>query len=112
ISFGLRNLEDRLAGLKEMRRVLNPNGGRLFVLEFSQPQKWFAPFYFFYLRNILPFVARVVTGDKDAYVYLGDTIAAFPSRAELAAEIKEAGFTKVNAWGMTFGSVAIHEAIA
>ena len=60
ISFGLRNLEDRPRGLREMRRVLRP-GGRLFVLEFSQPQAWFRPIYYFYLRRILP---RIAGGDR------------------------------------------------
>src|SRR5687767_6612149 len=59
ISFGLRNLADRDRGLREMRRVLRP-GGHLFVLEFSQPQRWFRPFYYFYLSKILPRVAGLV----------------------------------------------------
>jgi demethylmenaquinone methyltransferase/2-methoxy-6-polyprenyl-1,4-benzoquinol methylase len=111
ISFGLRNLADRAKGLREMRRVLRP-GGRLFVLEFSQPQTWFAPFYFFYLRKILPFVAGAVTGDRAAYVYLNETIEQFPDREGLAGEIRAAGFSRVTASRMTFGIVALHEAVA
>lgn len=110
ISFGLRNLADRARGLREMRRVLRPNG-RLFVLEFSQPQAWFRPIYFFYLRKILPLVAGMVTGDKAAYVYLNETIEQFPNRADLAAEIRSAGFSHVSSGGMTFGIVALHEAV-
>lgn len=109
ISFGLRNLADRPRGLREMHRVLRP-GGRLFVLEFSQPQRWFRPFYFFYLRNVLPFIAGAVTGDRAAYVYLNETIEQFPARAALAAEIRSAGFPSVTSLGMTFGIVALHEA--
>jgi len=109
IAFGLRNLADRARGLGEMRRVLRP-GGRLFVLEFSQPSPWFRPFYFFYLRKILPFVAGVVTGDRAAYVYLNETIEQFPDRAALAEEIRTAGFSSVSARGMSFGIVALHEA--
>lgn len=109
ISFGLRNLADRTRGLREMRRILRP-GGRLLVLEFSQPSPWFRPFYFFYLRKILPFVAGVVTGDRAAYVYLNETIEQFPDRAALAEEIRAAGFSNVSARGMTFGIVALHEA--
>ena len=110
IAFGLRNLADRDRGLREMRRVLRP-GGRLFVLEFSQPQAWFRPVYFFYLRKILPVLAGAVTGDRAAYVYLNDTIAEFPGRAALADEIRAAGFSSVSATPMTFGIVALHEAI-
>ena len=109
ISFGLRNLADRARGLREMRRVLRPDG-RLFVLEFSQPRSWFRPFYFFYLRRILPMIAGIVTGDRAAYVYLNNTISEFPDRAALAAEIARAGFSEVKARPMTFGVVALHEA--
>ena len=56
ISFGVRNFENRLRGLREILRVLRP-GGSLFVLEFSQPDKWFSPIYYFYLKFILPWVA-------------------------------------------------------
>lgn len=110
ISFGLRNLADRARGLREMHRVLRPNG-RLFVLEFSQPQAWFRPFYFFYLRKVLPWVAGRVTGDRSAYVYLNETIEQFPGRESLAQEIRAAGFQSVTATGMTFGIVALHEAV-
>ena len=110
ISFGLRNLADRARGLREMRRVLRPRG-RLFVLEFSQPHAWFRPLYYFYLRRILPAVAGRVTGDRAAYVYLNDTIGQFPDRAALAAEISAAGFSAVQAHGMTLGVVALHEAL-
>jgi demethylmenaquinone methyltransferase/2-methoxy-6-polyprenyl-1,4-benzoquinol methylase len=110
ISFGLRNLADRDRGLREMHRVLRP-GGRLFVLEFSQPQAWFRPIYFFYLRKILPFIAGTVTGDRAAYVYLNETIEQFPNRDALAGEIRAAGFSDVRSNGLTFGIVALHEAL-
>jgi demethylmenaquinone methyltransferase / 2-methoxy-6-polyprenyl-1,4-benzoquinol methylase len=109
ISFGLRNLADRARGLREMRRVLRP-GGSLFVLEFSQPARWFRPFYYFYLRRLLPHIAGAVTGDREAYVYLNKTIGEFPDRAALAEEIRAAGFSRVTAQPMTFGVVALHEA--
>ena len=109
IAFGLRNLADRPRGLAEMRRVLKP-GGMLHVLEFSQPSPWFRPFYYFYLRRLLPALAGRLTGDRDAYLYLGDSIGAFPSRAELAAEIAAAGLEAVEAMPMTFGIVALHSA--
>jgi len=109
ISFGLRNMADRRRSLGEIRRVLRP-GGRLFVLEFSQPSRWFRPCYFFYLEKLLPAVAGLVTGDRAAYVYLNRTIREFPDRGALAAEIRAAGFSDVTASGMTFGIVALHEA--
>ncbi len=109
ISFGLRNVADRHKALSEMHRVLRP-GGTLFVLEFSQPYRWFAPLYYFYLRRILPWFAALVTGDKGAYDYLGGSIAQFPARPAMSAEILRAGFAEVRARPMTFGIVALHEA--
>jgi demethylmenaquinone methyltransferase/2-methoxy-6-polyprenyl-1,4-benzoquinol methylase len=111
ISFGLRNMADRHQSLTEMHRVLRP-GGRLFVLEFSQPQVWFSPFYYIYLRGLLPLVAGIVTGDRSAYIYLGGSIALFPTRESLAAEIRAAGFSSVTAIPLTGGIVALHEAQA
>lgn len=111
ISFGLRNMADRHKSLTEMRRVLRP-GGRLFVLEFSQPYAWFRPFYYAYLKLVLPLVAGVVTGDRSAYEYLGGSIEQFPGREAMSAEILAAGFKSVRATPLTFGIVALHEAQA
>ncbi len=109
ISFGLRNMADRHQALKEMHRILKP-GGRLFLLEFSQPFFWFRPFYYFYLKFILPVVAGLVTGDRSAYDYLCGSIELFPDRTAMSGEIKRAGFSSVTATPMTFGIVALHEA--
>ncbi len=108
IAFGLRNTADRARALEEMRRVLRKPHGTLFVLEFSQPSRWFAPFYFFYLRHILPRVARWCTGDKAAYDYLCGSIEAYPDREAISQEMRAAGFTDVRALPLTFGSVALH----
>ena len=84
ISFGLRNIVDPDAGLREMRRVTKP-GGRLVVCEFSHPT--FAPFrtvYTEYLMRALPSVARAVSSSPDAYVYLAESIRAWPDQAGLA----------------------------
>ena len=108
IAFGLRNLADRAKGLAEMQRVLRP-GGRLIILEFSQPYLWFRPLYYLYLRGILPWVARWLTGDRDAYLYLGTSIAGFPNREELCKEIEKAGFDQVQAKPLSFSIVALHE---
>ena len=109
ISFGLRNMADRHRSLTEMHRVLRPDG-RLFVLEFSQPYRWFRPVYLFYLRHVLPFLAGLITPDRSAYVYLNESIEEFPGRAALSAEILAAGFKEVRATAMTGGIVALHEA--
>lgn len=109
ISFGLRNMADRPRAMNEMRRVLVP-GGRLHVLEFSQPHAWFRPFYRFYLRHIMPHLARGVTGDKAAYDYLCGSVEQFPGHAALAEEIRNIGFSDVTVRRMTFGIVALHTA--
>jgi demethylmenaquinone methyltransferase/2-methoxy-6-polyprenyl-1,4-benzoquinol methylase len=109
IAFGVRNFEDRQKGLREIHRVLRP-GGRLFILEFSQPRLWFRPFYYLYLKTILPRLAALATGDKGAYDYLAGSIEAFPTRAALADQVKAAGFPEVTAQPLTFSIVAIHEA--
>jgi len=107
ISFGLRNMADRHRSLTEMHRVLRA-GGRVFVLEFSQPWRWFRPVYYFYLRHVLPAIAGVVTGDRAAYDYLNNTIEKFPARPVLEAELRAAGFEAVASHGMTCGIVALH----
>ena len=112
ISFGLRNLEDRHRGLVEMRRILKPGSGSLFILEFTQPDNWLKPFYGFYLNQVLPRLARLATGDKAAYDYLAGSINQFPRKEDLSREILAAGFTNVQATGLTGSIVALHKADA
>lgn len=109
ISFGLRNMADRHRALQEMRRVLRPKG-RLYVLEFSQPYAWFRPFYYFYLKFILPTIAGWVTGDRGAYEYLCGSVETFPKHTELSEEIRRAGFSAVSSTRLTLGIVALHSA--
>ena len=109
IAFGLRNLEDRHRGLTEMLRILRP-GGKLYILEFTQPYRWFSPFYYCYLKFILPIVASIATGKKSAYEYLAGSIESFPTRAAIAEEITRAGFREVRDIPLTFSTVAIHVA--
>ena len=110
ISFGLRNMADRILSLREMHRVLRP-GGRLYVLEFSQPHRWFRPFYYFYTKRILPTIAGLVTGDRAAYDYLNASIERYPDHQSMSAEILKAGFGSVEVTRMTFGIVALHAAV-
>ena len=110
ISFGLRNIVDPAAGLREMRRVTKP-GGRLVVCEFSHPT-W-APFrtvYVEYLMRLLPSVARRVSSDPDAYVYLAESIRAWPDQAGLGQRVAAAGWTAVGWRNLTGGIVALHRA--
>lgn len=108
IAFGLRNLEDRQQGLKEMRRVLSKERGALFVLEFTQPDPWIRWIYAPYLKYMLPHLARLTTGDKAAYDYLAGSIEAFPDKSSLSAEFRLAGFSDVRAIGLTGSIVALH----
>ncbi len=108
ISFGLRNIHDRTRGLAELHRVLRP-GGRLVVCEFSHPS-W-APFrtvYTEYLMGALPAIARRVSSNPDAYVYLAESIRAWPDQRALAAELGRAGFEGVRWRDLTGGIVALH----
>ncbi|MBU63831.1 MAG: ubiquinone biosynthesis protein [Opitutae bacterium] len=107
IAFGLRNLSNRVLGLSEMHRLLRP-GGRLLILEFSQPFFILRPFYYLYLRGFLPLFARLVTGDRKAYEYLGSSISGFPDRFGLAEELRQANFGKVNFFSLTGAVVALH----
>jgi len=107
ISWGLRNFADRLVGLREMRRILRP-GGRAYVLEFSHPATWLAPLYFWYLRNIMPLYAQFITPERGAYEYLGESIRAFPAQPDLAALMKQAGFTSARWTNLSLGIAALH----
>ena len=110
ISFGLRNVSDVDAALAEMSRVTRP-GGRLVVCEFSHPT-W-APFrtvYSRYLMGALPGVARRVSSNPDAYVYLAESIQAWPDQPALAARIGAAGGADVAWTDLTYGIVALHRA--
>ena len=80
------------------------------MLEFSQPDRWFRPFYYAYLKYLLPLVAAVATGDKGAYDYLAGTIEHFPTKQALGEQIQLAGFDRVDAIGLTFSIVAVHHA--
>ena len=111
ISFGLRNVVDFSAGLREMARVTKP-GGRLVVCEFSTPTiPVFSTLYKEYLMQALPRVARAVSSNPEAYVYLAESIRAWPDQPTLAAGIEAAGWSQVRWRNLTGGIVALHAAV-
>ena len=94
-----------------MRSCGTRPGGSVFILEFSQPDAWFAPLHFIHVRCVLPLAAALLTGDLGAYRYLGTSIAGFPDAEGLSAELKAAGFNQVTCDRMLFGTVALHRAV-
>jgi demethylmenaquinone methyltransferase / 2-methoxy-6-polyprenyl-1,4-benzoquinol methylase len=112
ISFGLRNVVDPRAGLRELRRVTRP-GGRIVVCEFSHPT-WqpFRTLYVEYLMRALPPVARAVSSSPDAYVYLAESIRAWPDQAGLATMLAAAGWASPSWKNLSGGIVALHRAHA
>jgi len=108
ISFGLRNVADRPAALAELLRVVRP-GGRLVICEFSQPT-WgpFRTAYREYLMRALPAVAARVASNPEAYVYLAESIRAWPDQRGLAGELLAAGWERVAWRDLTGGIVALH----
>jgi demethylmenaquinone methyltransferase/2-methoxy-6-polyprenyl-1,4-benzoquinol methylase len=108
ISFGLRNTADISKALAEMWRVVKP-GGRIVITEFSTPT--FAPFRILYLRYLmraLPAIARRTSSNPAAYIYLAESIRAWPNQAALAADIGAAGWIDISWKNLTGGVVAVH----
>ena len=111
VAYGLRNFADRERGLQEFRRVLNP-GGRLVILEFPPPPKGlFGTLFRFYFLKLTPYLAGLVSGRRDAYIYLGESVLEFPSPERLADMMRHAGFVEVRFQLQTFGVSALHQGI-
>ena len=108
VAFGIRNFEDLQRGLAELVRVLQ-TGGRLIVLEFSQPRGTLAPVMKWWVRRVPPLVGRVVSGDTEAYRYLTTSVEQFPDGERLMALLREAGLAEVGAWPLTGGVATLYE---
>ena len=110
VAFGIRNVTDLEAGLWEMTRVVRPDGGKVVVLEFSQPRgNLFRAFYLFYLLKVLPWIGRLICGSKiDAYAYLPESVMAFESPEELSHRMGEAGLSSVRCVPLMLGAVTLH----
>jgi demethylmenaquinone methyltransferase/2-methoxy-6-polyprenyl-1,4-benzoquinol methylase len=110
MSFGLRNVADHKVALKEFHRVLKP-AGRLVICEFSHVKGALGRLYRWYLRNVLPIVAKLVSSNPQAYSYLSESIEAWPRQQELRDDISAAGFESASYRNLTFGIVAIHRGL-
>lgn len=108
IAFGIRNVDNPVAGLKEMARVVKP-GGKVVVLEFGQPLGIMKYPYHFYSKKVMPFVGGLISGNHEAYVYLPETSAAFPSGDKFLSLMDQSGaFSKRNARKLTGGIAFVY----
>jgi demethylmenaquinone methyltransferase/2-methoxy-6-polyprenyl-1,4-benzoquinol methylase len=108
IAFGFRNLANYENGLTELLRILKP-GGAAAILEFSQPSnRAFGALYEFFSTHVLPRVGGLISGSRDAYSYLPESIRKFPGAEDLASRMRRAGFARVEFERMTGGAVALH----
>jgi demethylmenaquinone methyltransferase/2-methoxy-6-polyprenyl-1,4-benzoquinol methylase len=111
VAFGVRNFENLERGLAEMYRVLKP-ASPLTIIEFSKPERFpFKQLYFFYFKNILPLLGRLVSKDHRAYTYLPESVEAFPYGDRFAEILRKTGFRQVKVKPLTFGIASIYLAV-
>lgn len=111
VAFGVRNFENLKKGLNEIFRVLKP-GGKLIVLEFSQPSSFpFKQIYKFYFKNILPGIGKLISKDSSAYTYLPDSVSAFPYGKAFTDILSECNFNNTQSQNLTFGIANIYQAL-
>lgn len=109
ISFGIRNVTDVPHALEEMHRVLK-SGGRALILEFSLPDnRLFRKLYLFYFRKVLPRLGGMISGDRDAYRYLNETVETFPYGEDFCELMREAGFVNIKATALTLGIATLYQ---
>ncbi len=107
IAFGLRNVTDKDAALRSMRRTLRP-GGKAMILEFSEPNKVVKPAYDLYSFKVLPTLGKLVANDADSYQYLAESIRVHPDQETLKRMMEDAGFERCRYHNLAAGIVALH----
>ena len=111
VAFGVRNFENLDLGLREMYRVLKP-GGAFVILEFSQPSGFlFKQIFSFYFFKILPFIGKIVSKDSSAYIYLPDSVEAFPDGEDFLGVLEVIGFSCLSLKRLSFGIATIYSGI-
>ena len=109
VGFGVRNFENLEKGLSELRRVVKENGN-VHILEFSKMEGVLSPLYNFYFRKVLPFLAKMISGEKEAYTYLPDSVKNFPCGERMKNILLDLGFSKVEYKKLSLGIVTIYKA--
>ena len=107
IAFGLRNITDKAGALAEMNRVLKP-GGKVLILEFSEPSRAIKPAYDLYSFKVLPLLGRLIAKDPESYQYLAESIRMHPDQETLLGMMQDAGFERCRYNNLTAGIVALH----
>ena len=109
VGFGVRNFENLEKGLSELRRVVKENGN-VYILEFSKMEGVLSPLYNFYFRKVLPFLAKMISGEREAYAYLPDSVQNFPCGERMKNILLDLGFSKVEYKKLSLGIVTIYKA--